>query len=67
MNDCHAFMSTCQSKIQSNKFMYNPVCLYSRNSEIDDSEICIQGYTIIRLDCSRHGGGFLFHFVFVQR
>ena len=31
------------------------------SSEIDDSEICIQGYTSIRLDSSRHGGGLVIY------
>ena len=36
------------------------------NSEVDDSEICIQGYSIVRLDRSRHGGGLIVYiFCFV--
>ena len=31
------------------------------NSEVDDSEICIQGYSIVRLDRSRHGGGLIIY------
>ena len=31
------------------------------SSETDDSEICIQGYTSIRLDHSRHGSGLVIY------
>ena len=44
------------------------------SNEIDDSEICIQGYTSVRLDRSRHGGGLIiyvhnlfFFFCIIQR
>ena len=43
------------------------------SSEIDDSEISIQGYNVVRLDRTRHGGGLViyvhnvFIFCFVQR
>lgn len=30
-------------------------------SEIDDSEVSIQGYNIVRLDRSRHGGGIVMY------
>ena len=43
--------------------MYKPcvVCLVETwlDSSIDDVEISIQGYTIVRRDHSRHGGGIL--------
>lgn len=31
------------------------------SDEIDDSEICIQGYTSVRLDRTRHGGGLIYN------
>ena len=39
------------------------VCLVETwlDSSIDDVEISVQGYNVIRLDCSRHGGGMLIY------
>ena len=31
------------------------------NSDIENSELCISGYDIVRLDRNRHGGGVLFY------
>ena len=45
--------------------VYKPcvVCLVETwlDSSIDDVEISIQGYTVVRLDHSRHGGGILIY------
>ena len=40
------------------------------SSETDDSEICIQGYTTIRLDRCRHGSGlviYVLHLLFCSK
>ena len=50
-------------QILSSVFSPDIICLVETwlDSDILDSEIEIQGYSIIRLDRNRHGGGVLFY------
>lgn len=42
---------------------YSFICVVESwlSSEIDNSEISIQGYSVVRLDLTRHGGGLVIY------